>query len=201
MFPIGATDFRGKQKMGKKSTIDKLFVKIHNVLKKTKTPYILIGGLAAAVIGQPRFTQDADFLIFINGHKSINKFLEVAKKEGLKFDKKEVETTVLERGIFRLFLGNYHADFIMNVLNFGRIALKRKITIKFFNKNVCFPTPEDLILIKLIAGRDLDLMDAKNIILRNAEKLDRKYLIKWAQKITDETENMRIWNDLQKLMK
>ncbi|MEW6556788.1 MAG: DUF6036 family nucleotidyltransferase [Elusimicrobiota bacterium] len=186
--------------MGKKSTIDQLFVKVHNLLKKTKTPYILIGGLAAGVLGQPRFTQDADFLIFLDRNK-LSGFLEIAKKEGLKFDKKKVERTILERGVFRLFLGNYHADFIINALNFGKSVLKRKIAIKFFNRLVAFPTPEDLILIKIIAGRELDLIDVKNIILRNAEKIDKKYLTQWAQKISDETENMRIWNDLNKILK
>lgn len=186
--------------MEKNKSIDKLFTKVYNLVIKTKTPYVLIGGLASGVLGQPRWTQDADFLVFIDRER-INKFLEVAKKEGLKFDRKEVEQSILETGVFRLFLGDFHADFIINALDIGKSALNRKITIKLFNKNVCFPTPEDLILIKIIAGRDFDLIDAKNIIQRNAKKIDRTYLLKWAQKLSDETENVRIWNDLNKILK
>jgi len=32
------------------------------------------------------------------------------------------------------------------------------------------------------------------------DKLDKNYLIEWAQKICDETENMNVWNRLQVLM-
>lgn len=97
-------------------------------------------------------------------------------------------------------LGDYHADFIINTLEIGKIALERAIEVKLFNKKVKFPSPEDLILFKLIAGRELDLFDVKNIYLRYIDRLDKKYLIEWAQRICDETENMNVWNRLQVLM-
>ena len=186
--------------MEQKIKLDTLFKKVYSVLRQTKTPYLLIGGLAAAVFGEPRFTQDADFLIFIY-KKKLESFLKSLKKKGLKFNKKEVEESVLARGVFRVFLEDYHADFIINALEIGRVALKRAIKVKLFGETVEFPSPEDLLLFKLLAGRALDLMDVKNIYLRQAEKLDRNYLIKQAQKICDETENMKVWNELQKLIK
>lgn len=185
-----------KQKVG----LDTLFKKVYSVLKQRKMDYLLIGGLAAGVLGEPRFTRDADFLIYIPITK-LKSFLDALSDKGLKFDRKKVEETVLARGVFRVFLEDYHADFIINALGIGKVALERAIEVKLFNKKVKFPSPEDLILFKLIAARELDLWDVKNIYLRYIDKLDKDYLLEWAQKICDETENMNVWNRIEKLMK
>ena len=42
---------------------------------------------------------------------------------------------------------------------------------------------EDLILLKLQAGRERDVEDIRNIILENAGSLDFKYLKKWAKEL------------------
>ena len=138
-------------------------------------------------------------MIFIPRDK-LKLFLDALSEESLEFDRKKVEESVLAKGVFRVFLGDYHADFIINALEIGKIALERAIEVKLFNKKVKLPSPEDLILFKLIAGRELDLFDVKNIYLRYIDKLDKNYLIEWAQKICDETENMNVWNRLQVLM-
>jgi len=185
--------------MKQKPGLDSLFKKVYSVLKQQRITYLLIGGLAAGVLGEPRFTRDADFLIFIPRDK-LKLFLDALSEESLEFDRKKVEESVLAKGVFRVFLGDYHADFIINALEIGKIALERAIEVKLFNKKVKLPSPEDLILFKLIAGRELDLFDVKNIYLRYIDKLDKNYLIEWAQRICDETENMNVWNRLQVLM-
>jgi hypothetical protein len=37
-----------------------------------------------------------------------------------------------------------------------------------------------------MVGRDKDMLDAKSIVIRHKNKLDRKYLEKWTQQISDE---------------
>ncbi|MEW6680754.1 MAG: nucleotidyltransferase [bacterium] len=179
--------------------LDSLFKKVYSVLKERRMDYLLIGGLAAGVLGEPRFTQDADFLIYIS-QTELESFLNDLSEKSLEFDRKRVEESLLSRGVFRVFLGDYHADFIINALDIGKVALDRAIEVKLFGRKVRFPSPEDLILFKLIAGRELDLLDAKNIYIRHMDKLDKDYLIEWAQKICDEIENMSVWNKLQKLL-
>jgi hypothetical protein len=185
--------------MEQKVGLDSLFEKAYSVLKEKRIPYLLIGGLAAGVLGEPRFTHDVDFLIYISQTK-LGLFLNALYDKGFNFDRKNVKETILTKGVFRVFLGDYHADFIINALEFGKVALKRAIEVKLFNEKVKFPSPEDLILFKLIADRELDLWDAKNIYIRHLDKLDKDYLLKSAQKICDETENMKVWNRLQRLM-
>ncbi|PKM99688.1 MAG: hypothetical protein CVU78_05025 [Elusimicrobia bacterium HGW-Elusimicrobia-2] len=189
-----------EQKIKKKEGLDYLFGEIYSILKKNKIPYLVIGGLAAGVLGKPRFTEDADFLIFIPRSKA-KKLLKTLRGQGFNFDMKEAENTIIARGVFRVSLGAYHADFIINTIKIGRAALKRAFDVKLFGKNVKFPSPEDLILFKLIAGRELDIIDAKNIYFRHRDKIDEQYLIKSAQQICDEIEDMGVWKRLQKLIK
>lgn len=61
------------------------------------------------------------------------------------------------------------------------------------------PTAEDLILLKIIAGRPKDILDAQSIATKNKNKIDKKYLFNWAQKISDEMESMRVYNEVRNL--
>ncbi len=57
-----------------------------------------------------------------------------------------------------------------------------------------------MILFKIIVGRDKDIIDAKSIVLRHREQIDRRYLEKWAQRISDEAEDIGIWNRLNEVL-
>ena len=54
---------------------------------------------------------------------------------------------------------------------------------------------------KIIPGREKDLLDAKGVVIRNEGKLDIRYLESWAMMLSDEAEDMRIWHTLEKLLK
>jgi len=173
----------------KKQSLKNLFKKIIYVLNASKTPYIVIGGIAAGVLGRPRFTEDIDLLIFISKGK-VKNLLEFFKRAGFEFNRETVENTILARGIFRIFFGEFYADFFINVTEFGKKALKRAIEVELWEEKVKFPSPEDMIILKLIAGRKLDLIDAEEILLANKEKIDKTYLLKTAQEFCDEVEDL-----------
>jgi len=83
-----------KQKIG----LDSLFKKVYSILKQQRITYLLIGGLAAGVLGEPRFTRDADFLIFILRDK-LKLFLDALSEESLEFDRKKVEESALAKEV------------------------------------------------------------------------------------------------------
>ena len=45
------------------------------------------------------------------------------------------------------------------------------------------------------------LTDAKGIIIRHKGKLNTQYLKTWAMKLSDEAQDMRIWQALNNLLK
>jgi hypothetical protein len=102
-------------------------------LTGASTPYLIIGGLAVAVIGEPRMTGDVDVI----------GYLSVEHLASLPF-----EDDARAR------------------------ARKRRL----FGRLVPLPTPEDLILFKVLAGRDKDLVDAVGVARRHLSALDHRYL-------------------------
>ncbi|MEW6007330.1 MAG: hypothetical protein AB1595_04145 [bacterium] len=42
--------------------------------------------------------------------------------------------------------------------------------------------------------------DMENIAIRHKGRLDEKYLISWAQTLSDEAEDMRIYNEIKRLL-
>ena len=60
------------------------------LLEQHKTPYLVIGGMAQAVIGEPRLTQDLDCLISIPA-TSLEAFLETLRGAGFTMDRRYLE--------------------------------------------------------------------------------------------------------------
>ena len=181
------------------SSLDKLFVKTINFLEKQKIPYLIIGGLAVGVLGEPRMTQDIDLIIFIPKN-DLPKLLDKIKKDGFSVNKKIALKDAYQKGTFRMDFEGLWVDLIISSTEFENSAFKRKIKTELFGKRVYFPSPEDLVLLKVVPGREKDLLDARTIIERHKGKLDKKYIESWAQKLSDEAEDLRIWNTTKKLL-
>lgn len=185
--------------MNKKIEFSDLFCQVISFLEKAEVDYLLIGGVAVGVWGRPRVTEDVDFIIFLP-RENVKNLTKCAKSISLEF--KEVPNPQLpQTSIFRISQGIYHADFIIASTEFEKSALQRKVKIKLFGKNVFVPTKEDLLLLKIIPARKIDIFDAENIAQRHSGKLDEKYLINWAEKLSDEAEDMRIYKEVKRLLK
>jgi predicted nucleotidyltransferase len=176
------------------------YKKIVKFLNSGGYNYIIIGGIAASAIGEPRITADVDVDIVL-GQEEVPHFLNKALKAGFKVPVKKCIESALQMGVFQISLGDYHIDFIIASTELETQACQRREEIQLQGVKAFFPSPEDLILLKIIPGRDKDLLDAKNIVLRHKEKLDIQYLKTWAMKLCDEAEDMRIWTVLSKLLK
>lgn len=163
-------------------------------------PHFLLGGLAIAVVGEPRFTYDVDLDIFVS-RQMAGKILRKLATAGFRLDLKQATTDVAQFGSFRMFYQAVPIDCILASTALEQSALKRAKKKKIFPGCLAYvPSPEDLILLKIIPGRAKDLMDAESVVARHGKRLDRKYLEQWAKKICDDAEDFRIWHSLQKLL-
>jgi hypothetical protein len=180
--------------------LEDVYKKIVTFLNRGKYKYIIIGGIAAGTIGEARVTGDVDVDIIIS-KENIPAFLDKAEKTGFKFQKKRCLESAEQTGVFQINYEDFHIDFVIASTNVEISAFKRAEIRKLYGIKAFFPTPEDMILLKIIPGRDKDLLDAKNIALRHKGKLDTRYLKNWATKLCDEAQDMRIWNILNGLLK
>lgn len=181
-----------------KQTLDQFYGHAIELLDELKYPYVIIGGLAVSLIGEPRMTLDIDFILSIP-EKDIHNFLETAIKRGFGLNMKKELQRIKQTGTFRFSMGLFHADIILTSSEFESSVFKRRKKIKLAGKKTYFPSPEDLIILKIVAGREKDMLDAKSILIRHKNKLDRKYMEKWAQRISDEAQDMSVWNRLLRL--
>jgi len=134
----------------------------------------LIGGLAAGFWGEPRYTQDMDFTVALK-EENLDSFIHLLKANGFIFSKKGTnQIEIKQKG--RL---NFQADLILSETEYQEWVVSRAIPVKIFETKVSICTPEDLIIMKLLANRRQDLLDVENILKKRVMELDQDYLKKW----------------------
>lgn len=176
---------------------------VHEIISFLKTeqiPYLVIGGLAVGVLGEPRFTYDIDLSILLSEYQ-IGIFIKRLQKASFKFDAREAMLSASEFGSFRFYYKTVQIDAILVSTDLEQEAITRHKKKLFLGKKVCFPTPEDLILFKLISGRPRDLTDAEAIATRHKDKLDKAYLKKWALRIYKKSQDPRVKDSLSKMLR
>ena len=174
--------------------------KIVSFLEKEKASYFIIGGLAVGALGEPRFTYDIDLSVLIQKDE-IGIFLKRLQSASFKFDAREAILSASEFGSFRFFYKKVQIDVILVSTDLEREAMRRSKKNLFLGKKIFFPTPEDLILFKLIAGRPRDLLDAEAIVTRHKNKLDKTYLKKWARLICKKSQNPGVLDWLEERLR
>src|SRR5437879_2769410 len=139
-------------------SLDQFAARAFRFLNKSKAPYLVIGGLAVGVVGEPRFTYDIDVDIVLNA-EALPAFLAEAKKAGFRVDAQTAQRDAHTQGAFRVAGRRFHVDFIVASTDLEREAIRRAKVSSLYGVKAAFPTPEDLILLKIIPGRPQDLLD------------------------------------------
>lgn len=165
----------------------KLLRKILKLSKQADAEFMLMGGLAVSVWGNPRATYDLDGVIRLD-LTAVPEFLKSASETGLAYDRNRPVKSI--RGLSFITL-TYSTrgkrvllvDLFLARGDFMKTALLRKRRVKVLGIEIPVISPEDLILQKLLSGRTRDIEDAYEILLCQKGKLDIGYLKKWAAEL------------------
>jgi hypothetical protein len=162
--------------------------------------HLVIGGVAVGVVGEARTTGDVDVVGYLTNEEAVAL---IAKASAAGFDvRPEVERERLrETGTLRFRHGPFQLDVILASLPFEDAADARAVTKRLFGRLVRFPTPEDLIIFKVLAGREKDVLDAVGIARRHLPSLDRRYIEKTIQGICDLAEDTASWRRLESVLR
>ena len=182
-----------------KSPFTDLYFRVVKLLESLHRPYIIVGGMATGVLGEPRLTFDVDAILDLRT-SDVDSVLQKAREEGFLFDPQSVMEDINQKGTFRLQHQKSWVDLIVASTELERSAFKRSKRVKIIGVEANFPSPEDFILFKLIPGRPKDLLDAEAVVLRQGNKLDQTYLLQWAQRISDEMQDLRVFNAAKRLL-
>jgi hypothetical protein len=162
--------------------------------------HLVIGGLAVGVIGEARTTADVDVIGFVTTEQALALVTEAASA-GFDVDPEVERHRLRATGTLRFREGPFQLDIILASLPFEDVADRRAVSGRLFGRVVRFPTPEDLIVFKVLAGRDKDMLDAVGIARRHLPRLDRRYLDHTIQTLCDLAEDMEPWRRLETVLR
>lgn len=170
-------------------------------LKEAGIKHIVIGGVAAGILGKPRFTADIDTLIFLEKER-LKDFLKKAEKRGII---SRIERPLEFAESRRVLLLKHSStgvniDISLGILPFEIESLKRATVFSLGNMELTLPTPEDLIIMKAVAHRPIDLQDIRNILAVNP-RVDFKRIISSVKEFSEVLEMPEILNDLKSIFK
>ena len=158
---------------------ERLLKRIARQLKRASIPYMVIGGQAVLLYGEPRLTRDIDITLGL-GVNEFRKVKEVIKTIGLNILVKK-DRDFVERNMVLPTLdqkSGIRVDFIFSFSLYERQAIERGKDIKLGRTSVQFASLEDVVIHKVIAGRARDIEDVKTILLKNP-KYDSSYIESW----------------------
>lgn len=159
----------------------------------SRAPGVIIGGIAASVLGRPRVTRDVDALVLVN-ESDWPQFLDTGAKFGFRARISDALAFASEARVLlvRHDPSGIDADLIFGTLPFEREAVKRSRPARLGGLTLPLPRPDDLIVLKAVAHRPRDLADIEGIldanpglrlqrarrwILEFAEALDRPEIV------------------------
>ncbi len=159
--------------------LKELLKSVARELKKENIDYMIIGGQAVLVYGEPRLTKDIDITVGLNIN-GLEKILKIAKKLKFKSLVSDPEKFVKETSVLPLFdeKTGFRIDFIFSFSEYEKVALKRVNKIKIDRTYVNFASVEDLIIHKIVSGRERDIEDVKKILIKN-KNVDFDYVLNW----------------------
>ncbi|MBI3995338.1 MAG: nucleotidyltransferase [Nitrospirae bacterium] len=161
---------------------------------------VVIGGVAASVLGRPRVTRDVDAMVLLD-EGNWPKFLEAGARFGFIPRRPDVLTFAKRARVLlvRHDPSGIDADVAIGSLPFEQEVVTRLQWIQIGGVNIPLPTPEDLVVMKAVANRPRDLGDIEGILDANP-KLDLRRVRRWVREFSSALESPEILRNLNAIL-
>lgn len=158
---------------------EEILSRIASSLEKHCIPYMIIGGQAVLLYGEPRLTRDIDVTLGVNTDH-LDQLLAIVQELLLKPVLEKVESFVQQTMVLPALdeATGVRVDFIFSFTPYETQAIERARQLMIREQQVRFAAPEDLIIHKVFAGRPRDLEDIRSVLLKNPAT-DRTYIKEW----------------------
>jgi hypothetical protein len=157
---------------------ERLLEQLAKALEGAGFPYMVIGGQAVLVHGEPRLTKDIDITIGADLDRlpDVLRLIEAIPLNPLVVPEAFTKQTMVLP--CQDSASGIRVDLIFSNTPYERQAMTRVKKHKIGNVEVKFASAEDLLVHKVMAGRPRDLEDARSVLLKNP-KADVTYIRKW----------------------
>lgn len=149
--------------------------------ERARVDYAIIGGIAAVgAYGVNRTTDDVDFVLALGKDLAaeVDAFLTELVAEGFRVNRDAVRRR-FDRGpnLLTTHLGMTRIDFMLKRPDaYWQSALTHRRLLRYEGRELWFASPEDVIALKLVAGRPQDILDIQSVLKVQRFDLDRARL-------------------------
>jgi hypothetical protein len=149
-------------------------------------PAVMIGGFAVSMVAAPRATQDLDALVLVPDEvwpaliESAARFGLVPRAtDPLSFAQ---QTRML---LLRDERSGVEIDISLGIPGLEEDIVQRAIAMPILGETIPVADPTSLLIMKIVAGRPRDMIDAQTILAQNPD-LDRERVESWVRTFTEE---------------
>jgi len=170
------------------SPLTQTLIEFTQLFVRMKLPYVVMGGLAVRAYGIPRATYDIDFTITIERERLKELYDAV---ETLGYAVPEAYTAGWVDAVggmplvkFQIFVedNGIDIDVFLAETEFQQSVVSRRRREELDGAVLFLVSPEDLVLLKLLANRPRDIADVFDVLFIQGE-LDGLYLREWATRL------------------
>jgi hypothetical protein len=161
---------------------------------------VIIGGIAASLLGQPRLTADLDAVILMS-IEELPKLIEAASSEGMILRIADAEAFARKNRVLLLQhqASGIKVDISLGILPFETEMIERGEEISVARLRLRLPTPEDLIIMKAVAHRPKDLADIQAIAASHPD-LDKERIQYWVEQFGKALDLPDLWKTISGLL-
>jgi len=162
-----------------------LLSRLGAALDDAEIGYMVVGGQAVLVHGEPRLTRDIDLTI-AGGQESVPGLLAVLAQLGLRPLPIDPIGFAAETMVLPAVddTSGIRVDLILSWTPFEREAIERAETVSLDGLAYRVATAADLVVLKVLAGRPRDLEDVRGILIGNPD-LDVRRIERWLRSFAD----------------
>lgn len=162
-----------------------------------EVPHVIVGGVAASILGRPRATADIDVAVLL-GSGRWGEFLQAAHGRG--FIPRLSDPLAFARDARVLLLRHAstetNVDLILAALPFEQEMIARGRAIEIAGVSVRLPTPEDLLVTKAVAHRARDVADIDAVLDANPG-LDLRRVRRWVRAFAQALDEPALIDDFE----
>jgi hypothetical protein len=157
---------------------------------------MIIGGVAASLLGRPRLTADVDVIMLLSVEE-LPELIAAAEEEGLTPRIQDAEDFARHHYVLLLRHRNsgIPVDISLGMLSFEKEAVERSIVYQAGELTLRLPTPEDLIIFKAVAHRPQDLLDIQALVKAHPN-LDRERIERWVREFARALDMPDLWENI-----
>mgnify|MGYP000100562108 CR=1 FL=1 len=149
--------------------------RLHRILEENRIPYVIIGGLAAALWGIARTTVDVDVVLTLSSDQ-LSFLLDRLQEAGFRADPGAVLRLQEGRPVKLFFTRRFSVDLRQASFQLDREAIRRAREVELFGLALRVATPEDLIVYKLARWGPIDEQDMQAVLESQRGSLDWNYI-------------------------